>query len=224
MEEIVIGFDFECAGGVPSKHGFTQLGASAHELQSGKKIAGFNEYANMTGLEWEERCVKEFWEKNPERYAETLEKTNSAVLTCGEVVAMFVVWARAVSHGRKCVVISDNMIYDGGLLKHYSGVDVMYLLGRRTVYFETASVYYGMYAQHKNARLDQDADDLSSKEIALGAINATRQEKLAYPKSGVNHDHHPENDAENMVTKWIFIQQHNNERDARRSLSCSRHQ
>ena len=76
MEEIVIGFDFECAGGIPAKHGFTQLGASAHELKTGKKIAGFNEYANMKDLEWEERCVKEFWEKNPDRYAETLKKNS----------------------------------------------------------------------------------------------------------------------------------------------------
>lgn len=204
MEEIVIGFDFECAGGIPAKHGFTQLGASAHELKTGKKIAGFNEYANMKDLEWEERCVKEFWEKNPDRYAETLKKTQNAKLSCREVVAKFIEWARDVSSGRKCVIISDNMIYDGGILKYYSGVDVMYLLGRRTVYFETASVYYGMYAIHRQGQLNQDSDDLSSKKIALEAIDRSRN--LKWPESKVKHDHHPENDAEDMVNKWIYIQ------------------
>ena len=207
LEEIVIGFDFECAGGIPNDNGFTQLGASAHELKTGKKIAGFNEYASMKGYVWEERCVKEFWEKNPERYAETLKKTADSKHTCAEVVAMFIEWAREVSKGRKCVIISDNMIYDGSLVKYYSGVDVIYLLGNGyTCFFETASVYFGMYANHKRQKLDFDSKDgLSSKQLALDAINANREVKLEYPTNGVKHDHRPENDAENMVNKWCFI-------------------
>lgn len=206
MSEIVIGFDFECAGGIPRENGFTQLGASAHELDTGIKIGGFNEYANMTKLEWEERCVKEFWEKNPERYAETLQETTRAPLTCEQVVAKFIEWAREIAKGRKCIFLSDNMIYDGGLLKYYSGVDVMYLLGEWTVYFETSSYYYGLYSMHKRARITQDSDHLSSKNIALDAVNAIKSPALTWPESKVNHDHHPENDAENMVMKWIFIQ------------------
>ena len=206
MSEIVIGFDFECAGGIPIKHGFTQLGASAHELDTGKKIGGFNEYASMVGLEWEERCVKEFWEKNPERYAETLEKTMNATLTCAQVVEKFIEWVREMAKDRKCIIVSDNMIYDGGLLKYYSGIDVMYLLGEWTVYFETASYYYGLHSMHKRARITEDSDHLNSKQIALDAVNATKSEPLTWPESKVNHDHHPENDAENMVMKWIFIQ------------------
>lgn len=206
--EIVIGFDFECAGGIPAKHGFTQLGASAHELKTGTKIAGFNMYANMNGLEWEERCVNEFWSQpnNQKRYKETLENVQQASLTCKEVVDAFVTWAREISKDRKCVVISDNMIYDGGLLKYYSNVDVMYLLGRRTVYFETASVYYGMYMMHEGHQLNEDVDNLSSKQLALDATSFAINKTLTWPKSDVTHDHHPEHDAENMVLKWIFIQ------------------
>lgn len=206
--EIVIGFDFECAGGIPEKHGFTQLGASAHELDTGVCIGQFNQYANMKGLEWEERCVREFWSRpdNQERYKETLEQVENAQFTCKEVVNQFIAWAREISKGRKCVMISDNMIYDGGLIKYYSGVDIMYLLGERTVYFETASVYYGMYMMHKLERLDKDSDDLSSKSIALAAASYATKKELEWPKTEVNHDHHPVHDAENMVLKWIFIQ------------------
>lgn len=199
-EEIVIGFDFECAGGVPSENGFTQLGASVHERSNSNKIGGFNEYANMKDYFWETRCVTEFWEKNPERYADTLTRTSSSTMTCKQVIDKFIVWIREVSKDRKAVVLSDNMIYDGGLLKYYSGVDIMYLLGRRTVYFETSSVYYGMYALSKRMILNQDSDDLSSKKIALEAIG-----KDKYPASSCSHDHHPENDAQAMVEKWIFI-------------------
>ena len=206
MEEIVIGFDFECAGGIPEKHGFTQLGASAHELKTAKKISGFNMYASMKGLEWEEQCVKEFWEKNPERYQETLKKTSESKFSQYQVVLFFIGWVRDIARDRKCVLISDNMIYDGGLLKYYSKIDIMYLLGRRTVYFETSSVYYGMYALNKRAVLDQDSDHLSSKKIALEAINDMNGRFAKYPETKVTHDHHPENDAENMVNKWIFIQ------------------
>ena len=99
------------------------------------------------------------------------------------------------------------MIYDGGLLKYYSGVDVIYLLGQYTVYYDTASVYKGMGAIHKRVKLDQDSSNVGSKQDALEAVNANKQDKLTWPKSDVNHDHHPENDAENMVNKWIFIQQ-----------------
>lgn len=205
-EEVVLAFDFECAGGVAQKNGFTQLGASVHELSTGKKLAGFNEYANMMGYEWEDRCVKEFWEKHPERYKDTLEKVESAPLTCEEVVEKFVRWARETCANRKCVILSDNMIYDGGLLKHFAKVDVLYLLGRRSVYFETSSVYYGMHMMHKRARIDESSDDLSSKEIALDAVRAFNKD-ANWPEHGPSHDHNPENDAENMARKWIYIQQ-----------------
>lgn len=207
MAEIVIGFDFECAGGVPALNGFTQMGASAHLLSTGEKIAGFNEYAKMEGLEWEERCVKEFWEKNPERYAETLEKTKNAKMTCSEVVEAFIDWAKGVSKFRQCVFVSDNMIFDGGLLKYYAKRDVMYILGRYTVFYETSSVYNGMHSLRKRARLDQASGDLSSKKVALEAVRElVGDEKLEYPETEAKHDHNPENDAEAMVRKWVFIQ------------------
>lgn len=207
MADIVIGFDFECAGGVPAINGFTQMGASAHLLSTGEKIAGFNEYASMEGLEWEERCVKEFWKKNPERYADTLEKTKKSTLTCSQVVDAFIEWARGVSKFRKCVFVSDNMIYDGGLLRYYAKTDIMYLLGRYTVFLETSSVYYGMHASAKRAKLCQDSDELSSKKVALDVVRTLKNdETLEYPKIEVSHDHNPENDAEVMVRKWIFIQ------------------
>ena len=82
----------------------------------------------------------------------------------------------------------------------------MYLLGEWTVYFETASYYYGLHSMYKRARITEDSDHLNSKQIALDAVNATKSEPLTWPESKVNHDHHPENDAENMVMKWIFIQ------------------
>ena len=122
-----------------------------------------------------------------------------------DVVNMFVQWIRTIATGRKCVVISDNMIYDGGLLKYYSDVDVIYLLGGYTVYFETSSVYYGMSCLNKRTKLCYDTRDESSKKLALEAVNANKTTKVEFPSDGVKHDHHPENDAENMANKWCFI-------------------
>lgn len=202
MAEIVIAFDFECAGGVPSKHGFTQLGASAHVLATGEKLGGFNEYASMQGYVWEERCVEEFWKKQPERYAETLAATAAATNSCHAVVRLFVEWARGISKGRKCSMLSDKMIYDGGVLKYFADVDVIYLLGAWTVYYDIGSLYYGMGAKHADKRVRCATDDSSAKQAALEAVG-----KEAFPASEVAHDHHPEHDAEAMARKWVFIQQ-----------------
>lgn len=208
VEEIVIGFDFEAAGGNPSKNGFTQLGASAHEFVSGKKLGGFNKYANMEGFEWEPRCVEQFWKKNPERYEETLAGIAAAEHSCAEVVQQFVEWAREISKDRKCVFVSDNMIFDGGILSHFMGDEVMYLLGgtTKTVYFETSSVYYGMFSAVKRRRIDHASDDWSSSGIALDALSSIKNKAVEWPLFDVVHDHQPEHDAEHMVQKWIYVQ------------------
>lgn len=206
--EIVVGFDFECAGGIPSKHGFTQLGASAHLFKTEEKIAEFNQYSNMKGYEWEERCVEEFWKKNPERYEETLDSTDIAMHSCHEVVANFVDWIRDLAKDRTCVVVSDNMIYDGGALKYFADVDVIYLLGkgRYTPCYETSSVYYGIYSAIMNKPLCYETRNMSSKTAVLQALSMKLGKPVEWPKMDVKHDHHPANDAETMVRQWMFVQ------------------
>jgi len=208
-DELVLCVDFEAAGGNFKKNGFTQLGASIHVLKTGDKIAGFNEYSNMKGKDWDKKCVDEFWINHPKRYKETLEKIEESPYTCEEVVVHFIEWMKKHIGDKKHIVISDNLVFDIGLLGCYFDGDIMYLLGgsKRTIYFETSSVYYGMHSAHKRVRLCQDSDMLSSKEIALDVVKDLNEDHtLQYPKRGVNHDHNPENDATSMGEKWCFIQ------------------
>lgn len=201
MNPIYFGIDFECAGGVPALHAFTQFGAVAYDSVTEKKIDGFNMYANMNGYTWEERCLKEFWEKNQTRYKETIIKTGAAKETPYEVVDLFIKWLRKTCNGRKCVIFSDNMIYDGGLLKYFSNVDIMYLAGEYTTYCETSSVYEGMYAMRTDKPVTYESLQDSSKKHGLEAVDESK-----FPDNDVTHDHNPENDASVMMENWFFIQ------------------
>jgi hypothetical protein len=171
MCEIVIGFCFEHIGCAQSENEFTQLGASAHELESGKKIAGFNMYATMKDLNW--------------------------IRSGKGVIDFFVKWARKVSKDRHCVIISNNMIFDGRLLKFYSNVDVIYILGRNTLYYEFGYVYMGVNMHKKKKCLDQEYTDISHNKSL-----SHKTEKGIFPKTDV---YNTEKDAEYMVTQWIYV-------------------
>ncbi len=197
----VIAFDFEAAGGVAPKNAFTQLGAVLMRLEDSTVLSQFNEYSSMIGYEWEERCVKEFWEKFPERYKETKEKVNQTTNGPYQVVDLFLSWVRDATKDMKDVyLITDNSAFDAGLLRAFSDTnDIMYIFGEYRCIIDVNCVYRGMsMLPVTTALLDQ-----TSKTLAL---NATKLDKPKF--TGVSHDHHPVNDAHTMALFWSFIQRH----------------
>lgn len=201
MEEIVIGFDFECPGGIPAINGFTQLGAVACELISGKEVGRLNYYARMTWHSWEDRCVKEFWEKNPEAYERNLRECTASPYSHSQIVNIFMLWVKSFAkNDRKVSLISDNMLYDGALIRYYSDSDVLYVLGHYSGWYDVTSFYYGMGALHKGLLAGEDLRKESSKQLALEALGETN-----FPESNNQHTHDAEDDARAMVEKWIFV-------------------
>lgn len=204
----VVAIDFECAGGVPSKHAFTQLGAVLVLLSDPPKVvARFNEYTNMkredgTDFEWEERCVEEFWSNNPKRFEETKRKIAESKSTPSQVINdLFIPWLDDVTKRIFDVyVVTDNAAFDAGILKFFSERDTMYLL--RTPYarefVDVSSAYAGSTRRRVTAKM---LDTESSKKMALEAIGEDR-----FPAFGVSQDHDAVNDAENIALRWAFVQ------------------
>jgi hypothetical protein len=207
-KKYVIAFDFEAAGGVTPKNGFTQLGAALICVDDQQVIATFNEYANMSLHDWEDRCVREFWSKNPKRFEETKIAVRNAQNDPFDVVAMFLDWVQANTHDKKDVVlITDNAAFDAGILRCFSkDRDIMYVFGEYRSIIDVSCVYRGMSRQVVDtALLDESSIGLGIK--AVNAVRAGNNEDTfdAFPKFPVEHDHHPVNDAKVMGLKWAFL-------------------
>jgi hypothetical protein len=208
----VIALDFEAAGGIPRLHGFTQLGGVIVRVKDGVVLSRFNEYACMIGYEWEERCVKEFWEKHPERFEETKKRTNEVTTRSPyQVVALFFDWVRENTKEFKDDVhfISDNVAFDVAILRYFSNEDILYVLGKYTDHVDVSNFYMGMSMKPVTIKLM----DESSKGLALESINKNKRVKLEKPKFEVSKDHNPVNDAEAMALYWCFIQKNLDNRE-----------
>ncbi len=169
----VVAIDFECAGGVPSMNGFTQFGAVLMRISDSKVLARFDSYANMEGYEWESRCVREFWEQYPERYADTLKHTKDAPLSPHDVIAAFHAWLLKETVGIDDVyIITDNGAFDSGCLKAFSKVDTLYLFnGKYRDHVDVNCVYLGMYAATFGKVITTALTDASAKQLALDVLN-----------------------------------------------------
>lgn len=200
MVQLVLAVDFEGAGGVISKHGITRVGASLHDLDTGKKLAGFNSYVNRKGYEWEERCVEEFWKKNPKLYKETLEETEKATMSPYEVIAEFIEWAQQKVGDNDCYLISDNVAYDIALLRYFSTIDIMYIFGKYQSVRDISSAYVGMAMLQEKVKCTSQTSGKRMKALTY------LTDKKDFPDFGVTHDHNPENDAATMAYQWCYIQ------------------
>jgi hypothetical protein len=203
----VVAIDFECAGGVPSKYGFTQLGAVIMKVsEECKVISSFNSYSSMEMFQWDDRCVEEFWDKHPVRFAETkLEVYNPMTPQPWEVLRNFMAWVRKETAEFKDSVylISDNVAFDVGVLRHFSSeTDVLYMFGSYREVVDVSSAYMGMSFKP----VDVNLMNKSSKELALEAINERLVRKLNAPKFPPSESHHPVDDAKEIASYWCWFQ------------------
>ena len=203
----VVAIDFECAGGIPSKNGFTQLGAVIMEVSDEcKVVSSFNSYSSMILYQWDERCVKEFWEKHPVRFAETkLEVYNPATPQPHVVVNNFMKWVKQETKDFKDSVylISDNVAFDVGTLKYFSSEhEILYMFGPYQEVVDVSSAYIGMSL----FPVDKNLMNRSSKEVALEAINERLVQKLNAPNFPKSELHHPVDDAKEIASHWCWFQ------------------
>lgn len=197
----VIAFDFETAGGCIQKNGFVRLGAVVLDVRTGTVLTEFDEWTSMKGYEWEERCLNEFWKKkgNESMYEEAIKMTEQSTNTPYQVVDNFVNWAKIVAatvgHD-DIILISDNVAFDGALLRAFSSIDVMYLFGSYRDIVDVSNVYYGISQKIVGTKLL----DTSSFEGALKTLGVSKQ-----PTFDVVHDHNPVNDAKLIAKKWAYV-------------------
>lgn len=206
----IVAIDLECGGGCTPKHGFTQLGAVLMRMEDSAVLASFNEYSNMQGFEWEERCVEEFWKKNPERYQETLAGIAFSQSTPAQVVDHFYAWLDEHTKDKKdaTYIISDNAAFDLGILKCFSTQrDTMYSFGKYRSMVDVSDVYNGLSLRPVTI----DLLNGSSKEQALEGLNKLRLSyglgPLQLPEfTHVSHTHQPVDDATVMGLYFCFFQ------------------
>lgn len=201
---LVVGIDFECPGGIISIDGFTQMSATIHDENRGTLIASFSMYARIDEYDWDERCVREFWSKSPERRAETIAKCKASVCTCEEVVAIFVQWVQENTAGHHAYMITDNAAYDAALLRYYAKVDVMYLFptpNGEPMYRRIQDIhcFYRGVAAFSQREVVLDGTNIKGAKTAV--LEALRLPTL--PDWGVAHD--PSNDCAKMVHDFCHI-------------------
>lgn len=202
----VIAYDFEAAGGVPSVNGFTRLGAALLNLETGEVVSTFDEYASMRKYDWNSACCVRFWDKHRELYKETLKKTAESKSSPYEVVEHFLTWVEEVSKPflSDIYLISDNLGFDGGLLKAFCKRDVLYIFGEYREMVDVSSAYIGM----AHCLVDTKAVNDSAKALALNGLNkhwklsCPEAMDIKYPSVGVIGDHNPVNDSIAMALYW----------------------
>jgi hypothetical protein len=204
-DEYVIALDYESAGGVPFRNGFTQLGAALVRIRDGAILAKFSEYANMRGYEWDLRCVREFWEKNPELYEETKKMTSDEnTPSTYEVVRAFLQWVDMETRGSirdKVYFISDNAPFDLAIFRAFSERDILYLFGEYRQMVDVSCVYRGMSRRKVGLGLMNESSRDLAREVVSDILGGPFE-----PKIETEHDHHAVNDAINMAQYWAAIQ------------------
>jgi hypothetical protein len=183
-------------------NGFTQLGAVLFNMGTGKVEDSFNMYASMKGYKWDERCVSEFWERFPERYAETKLECDKAEHTPYQVVEFFVLWcvAHIARLNGEAYLITDCSTFDSGLLKAFSlKHDTLYIGVNNRDIVDVGNAYLGMCRRHFSVSfVDGSAFKTCVKELGI-------TEEFT---PSTFHDHHPVNDATVIAEKWYFVNKH----------------
>lgn len=194
----VIAFDFEAAGGVPLKHGFTELGAVCFDMVNGNVIDSFYLSASMKNFEWEPRCLEEFWLKNPNLYEETKKCVYAPDVQDPRVVIKhFYNWCQDIKKDYPDVyMITDNSTFDSGILKYFSDFDTYYFLGPPMDIVDVSAVYMGIQRRPMNRKL---IDSSSFK----GCVEALGLAPFEYENVS---PHCATADAEEIARRWKYIQ------------------
>lgn len=202
----IFAIDLEAAGQCPKENFVTQIGACC--IDSSKYdpeeplscvVSKFSTYLRQPeGRVWEERCVKEFWEKHPEQW----EITKRGVLDApADAVGNFLKWVKENQDpdAAKNVLVCDNGAFDFAFLQSVlpPGRALLYLFGD----YENSPIdshSYSLGAAERNVASHADGCNRADK-------GALKRLKTEFPKFGVEHDHDAGNDAVVVGLKFTHI-------------------
>lgn len=202
VPKFTLGVDVEASGMGLRTNFCAQVGLGLVDVESGEELARFSTYvAQPPGTTWEERCVREFWEKHPDQW-ERVKRGIATAPPVGEVaLAIKDFFRMRVVDPVNTRVVSDTPGFDLAWIDTILG-DTSYLY-----WFTDPQTGLPMY---------QDVLDVGSWYLGLArvcdpAASALGESRRALgvkeePDLGVEHDHDAANDAVHIAKRaaWAF--------------------
>lgn len=191
VPKFLLGLDVEASGMGLRTNFLIQIGLALVDVEKGTVVDSFSSYvAQPPGTTWEERCVKDFWEKNPEQYERAKIGLASAP-SSDEVAKELMKWVESVvADPDNTRLVVDTAGFDAARLDMLLGsrshaylfTDPTTKRPKYTDALEISSWYFGV----ANV-CDPDASSWKESLRALG--------EEAETDFGVAHDHDAANDA-----------------------------
>lgn len=138
----ILAYDIEGTGQFLGSCGIVAIGATLHDPHTGLvvqdpltgKYICVELHLRTDGVEWEEACRREFWDRRPELLAKLSEGAIHPQEAMREL-ALFHEWVMLVTQGH-VQVVSDNPAYDVGFLNWYI---TTYTPGKPSLHYITGS-------------------------------------------------------------------------------------
>lgn len=213
----ILAIDIEAKGGMQSRCDMLCFGACVGDSQTGKideddTFEVYIQHRNGEDKDWEQRCLDEFWEGNPENRAiknAILKRIREEGVGAETAMKAFVHWVQTMclKHGAdSLVVFTDTAGFDIGFLNHYlseaniPGVPSMnYIIGGQYKPTRDSSSY------HMGVGLQTPPMGLwGAEKAACSAFGKSKEEVLGH--NPYVADHTPLNDAKNMCWEIMQIQ------------------
>lgn len=186
----IVGLDVEASGMGLRTNFVLQIGLAEVDVETGRVLRKFQSFiAQPENTEWEERCVREFWSKHPERF----EFVKNAIVNApsrDEVATSVLSWLKDCDKDARFVVDTPgfDLAWLDSILGHTSH---LYAFGNYRDVLDLSSWYLGLGSV---AHPDESSKNALCKRLGL--------EKL--PDLGTKHTHDAGDDAENMAVVAAF--------------------
>jgi hypothetical protein len=115
----VLAVDIEASGSSKKRHGIVSIGASVQDRYS-NEVANFQVNLSLPeGKEYEEKCIQNFWLKNPGAYKFVQTNTVETHIAIERFTDFLSKVEKDFNQGGKLRVVSDNPRFDVAWLNYY---------------------------------------------------------------------------------------------------------
>jgi hypothetical protein len=115
----VLAVDIEASGSSKKRHGIVSIGASAQDRYS-NEVASFQINLSLPSeKEYEEKCIKNFWQKNPEAYKFVQTNMVEPKIAIEKFTDFLGQVERNYNQNGQLRIVSDNPRFDVAWLNHY---------------------------------------------------------------------------------------------------------
>jgi len=191
--------DVEASGMGVRENSLIQIGFCLVRVSDGTIVSRFSSYVQQPpNTKWEERCVREFWEKHPDQFERAKQGVSKAP-PADEVARNLLEWVRTnVTDITTTRLITDTAGFDLAWLDWLLGDrSHLYLFEHDGVPVKTDVLDVGSWYLGLGGEMDPEA---SSKKAVLRALG-----KDAFPDFGVVHDHDAANDAALIALRAAWV-------------------